>query len=219
MTLNEYLGIREKHPDPGCNESYHEHYAGEEEDFFRIREYNRALVREYPFLLPMNRWTGEIAENYDFGYTELDAMEDGWRIAFSKEFMEELKGELIRYQGVGINRDSSRTKREYIDFLTAEFGSVEHTNTFLYDFHIIQIKEKYGGLRFYIEGAPEGSRVDGIISKYESMSERICGVCGKPARYLSMGWIYPWCEDCKNDFEKQNKERERFRPIDPQEDF
>ena len=218
MTLNEYLGIREKHPDPGCNESYHEHYAGEEEDFFRIREYNRALVREYPFLLPLNRWTGKIAEDYDFEYTELDAMEIGWRIAFSKEFMEELKEELIRYPGSDINHEFNGAKREYIDFLTAEFGSIEYVDTFLYDLRIMQIKEKFGGLRFYIEGAPRESRVDDIISKYESMSERLCGICGRPAKYLSQGWIYPWCEDCKDDFEKQNKERGMFRPIDPQED-
>ena len=218
MTIDEYLEIREKHPDPNSSDKRHRHYDGEEEDYFRICEYNRALVREYPFLLPMNRWTGIIMEDYDFGYTELDAMEDGWRIAFSKEFMEELKEELIRYPGSDINEIANGTKREYIDFLTTEFGSVEYVGTFLYDLRIMQIKEKFGGLRFYIEGEPEESRVDAIINKYERMSERICGICGKPARYLSQGWIYPWCEDCKNDFEKQSKRSGMFRPIDSQED-
>ena len=64
----------------------------------------------------------------------------------------------------------------------------------LKDFYPIQIKEKYGSLRFYTTYTTES--IDNIIKKYEDMSERICVNCGKPATKISVGWICPWCDDC-----------------------
>ena len=52
---------------------------------------NKELIKRYPFLLPRNRWTGEVAEDYDYHYTELDGMPDGWRIAFGKQMCEEIR--------------------------------------------------------------------------------------------------------------------------------
>ena len=37
----------------------------------RIEE-NKKLCKEFPFLIPRNRWTGEIPDDYDYTYTELD---------------------------------------------------------------------------------------------------------------------------------------------------
>ena len=47
-----------------------------------IIEKNKALVDDFPFLLPRNRWTGKVPDDYDYSYTELDAMPEGWRTAF-----------------------------------------------------------------------------------------------------------------------------------------
>lgn len=83
---------------------------------------------------------------------------------------------------------------------------------FLHDFRITQIKEKWGGLRFYVERASK--EVYGIISKYEDISYKKCIDCGKPAKYMSKGWISPYCPDCVSDvskytdMEKQNEEHE-----------
>jgi len=52
---------------------------------------NKELVKEYPFLLPRNRWTGEVPEDYDYSYTEIDAMPKGWRKAFGDQMLKELK--------------------------------------------------------------------------------------------------------------------------------
>ena len=38
-------------------------------------EENRTLIEEMPFLLPRNRWTGEVSPDYDYSYTELDMAE------------------------------------------------------------------------------------------------------------------------------------------------
>lgn len=52
---------------------------------------NKELVEEFPFLLPRNRFTGEVPENYDYSHTELDSMPEGWRKAFGIQLCKELK--------------------------------------------------------------------------------------------------------------------------------
>lgn len=56
---------------------------------------NKELCERYPFLIPRNRWTGEIVEDYDYSYTELDAMPDGWCKAFGERMCEEIREALI----------------------------------------------------------------------------------------------------------------------------
>lgn len=58
---------------------------------------NKRLVEEYPFLLPRNRFTGKVPDDYDFSYTELDEMPKGWRIAFGEQMCQEIKEELEKY--------------------------------------------------------------------------------------------------------------------------
>ena len=65
-------------------------------------------------------------------------------------------------------------------------------------YSICQIKEKYSGLRWYDGGAPK--EVHDIINKYEELSYITCINCGKSAKWLSKGWICPYCDDCKNIF-------------------
>ena len=49
------------------------------------KESNQKLIERFPFLIPRNRWTGKIPEDYDYSYTELDSMPDGWRKAFGSK--------------------------------------------------------------------------------------------------------------------------------------
>ena len=76
------------------------------------REQNRALCEKYPFLIPTNRFSGmriteaagggfwpgdpEAVPEYNYEYTELDAMPRGWRISFGEQLCEELKQALIK---------------------------------------------------------------------------------------------------------------------------
>ncbi len=55
------------------------------------------------------------------------------------------------------------------------------------------IKEKYGQLRLY---ATTTEKVQRVLSKYECASIGYCESCGKPARYMTSGWISFLCEDC-----------------------
>ena len=58
---------------------------------------------------------------------------------------------------------------------------------------IHQVKEKFGGLRFYAGGVSWAVQLalDGI----ERGSERICEECGKPGRPRKGGWIKTLCDE------------------------
>ena len=63
-----------------------------------------------------------------------------------------------------------------------------------WDKRLIQCKEKFGGLRFYIETYPEGSSE--IISKYEKLSYETCETCGdKGTNRKIKGWLYTLCDN------------------------
>ena len=61
-------------------------------------EHNEYLCMEYPFLIPRNKWTDEIIEDFDFSYTKLDSVEEGWR-TLCLNLCEEIKQELLKYDG------------------------------------------------------------------------------------------------------------------------
>jgi len=58
-----------------------------------------------------------------------------------------------------------------------------------------QVKEKYGGLRFYTNYSDR--LIDGMIWLAESMSYHICESCGSTDNVrLTKGWIKARCADC-----------------------
>lgn len=57
---------------------------------------NLKLIEQYPFLLPQQQSTAVSPANYEFGYTELDAIPDGWRTAFGEDICQEIMEELVR---------------------------------------------------------------------------------------------------------------------------
>ena len=57
---------------------------------------NRILCRLYPFLVPWNRFTGGTIPNYDYSFTELDALPIGWRKRFGLRMCHEIKDALLR---------------------------------------------------------------------------------------------------------------------------
>lgn len=140
-------------------------------------KHNEELVKKYPFLFPRNRFTDKVVEDYDYSWTELDEMPEGWKIAFGEQLCEELTEELKKYN--------------YLD-----------------DYRIVQIKEKFGSLRWYDNYHPKGSKMSEIIVKYELISQHTCIKCGKKATKESIGWICPWCDDCAD------KVKDRWEFID-----
>jgi len=71
-------------------------------------------------------------------------------------------------------------------------------------FNVAQVKEKYGGLRFY--AGPCSEEVFNLISEAEDKSYSICEICGAPGKLRDdRGWILTLC-DKHNDNDKSKLE-------------
>lgn len=64
---------------------------------------------------------------------------------------------------------------------------------------IAQVKEKFGGLRFYVDGGTE--EMHNYINFAEAMSVHVCEICGAPGKTDGAGWVKTLCE-------KHHKERD-----------
>ena len=63
-----------------------------------------------------------------------------------------------------------------------------------------QVKQKYGGLRFYVDGGDEFT--EGLVCMSESMSYKTCEMCGTPGKTEGR-WIKTLCVSCrKNQYKK-----------------
>jgi hypothetical protein len=56
----------------------------------------------------------------------------------------------------------------------------------------VQVKEKFGTLRFYYHGGDDV--IDGMVGMAESMSAVTCEECGNPGTDTKGGWIRTLCE-------------------------
>ena len=63
------------------------------------------------------------------------------------------------------------------------------------DFYVVQVKEKFAGLRFYISHGTD--EIFELIREAEKKSEKTCEKCGKPGVVrVRGGWYKCLCEDC-----------------------
>lgn len=71
-------------------------------------------------------------------------------------------------------------------------------------FEVTQVKEKFGGLRFYVSSASE--EMYDLISRYEEKSYSICEICGsKNAKIRDGGWVVTLCDTCNKKREDERK--------------
>lgn len=62
------------------------------------------------------------------------------------------------------------------------------------DYHILQIKEKFGALTWYDHGG--NLEINAIKNKYRQRSIHTCIRCGEPATRVTTSWISPYCDSC-----------------------
>lgn len=88
-------------------------------------------------------------------------------------------------------------KRAFGKIMLEEYREVLIRNHYLNDFQWMEVKEKYGTLRLYSNGAPR--EVLKLESKYDYISGFFCISCGRiNSPVLTDGWVEPLCEDCYN---------------------
>ena len=71
---------------------------------------------------------------------------------------------------------------------------------------IAQIKEKFGGLRFYYDGGDD--KIQGMVRMAEAWADAVCEDCGAPATKKTTGWIRNVCD--KHFEEREVARKERF---------
>lgn len=67
------------------------------------------------------------------------------------------------------------------------------------DYTILQIKEKFGGLRYYIGSLHENvfDKVHDIIKDAEKTAAKTCECCGEPGTLCRRGgWLKTLCQGC-----------------------
>ena len=83
--------------------------------------------------------------------------------------------------------------------------------SYVEDFEVYQIKEKYGSLTIYWgwdfrdytdEEDRDRKEIDdaikNIVEKYRKISEHTCVQCGGKATFFSSHWVIPWCDNCRD---------------------
>lgn len=70
---------------------------------------------------------------------------------------------------------------------------IEDLETLGWNGQILQVKEKFGGLRFYINGGPKG--VHERIVQAERESYDVCERCGQPGKLRPIDWWKTLCDE------------------------
>jgi len=127
---------------------------------------------KYPFWKARNVWSGKF-----MGYTHTwyDDIPEGWKIAFGKNLSKDI---------LKAGRQTRKRLEKHVSW--------EDMLSFQ------QIKEKWGVLCLYASASKE---IQEVLDYYEHLSQGYCICCGKPARYITKGWVSFQCENCfvKND--------------------
>lgn len=135
---------------------------------------NKRLIKEFPFLLPRNRFTDKKMKNFDYTWTELDNLASGWKDSFGLELCENLKRLLVK---------ANFLKKYRIIDIKEKYGTLR-----LYSNGVPEeISDEY----------------ETLINYYEDKSQLVCHICGKPSKYVTDGWIEYLCEEhLENKLEK-----------------
>jgi hypothetical protein len=71
---------------------------------------------------------------------------------------------------------------------------------------VVQIKEKFGGLRFYYDGGDD--EISGMVRMAESWAAHSCETCGAPGKTREGGWIKTLCDHHEAKRQQRKKEYE-----------
>lgn len=145
-----------------------------------IREYNKSLIEKYPWVEIKNH------SNYD-PYPEHELTED------------------MRYNWTWLDAMEPGWRLAFGEQMCEELQKELERVDFVNEYCILEIKEKFGELRWGTGGIPADSKLFEIAEKYEDMSLNYCMNCGKPNEWVldDSYFIYYYCNDCKEMLERE----------------
>lgn len=74
------------------------------------------------------------------------------------------------------------------------------------EFYVVQIKEKFGGLRYYMHETNDA--INALIKEAEIKAEKTCERCSEPGTIENIGnWLNCFCNKCKEDRKQEIKKR------------
>lgn len=143
-----------------------------------LKKKNKMLIQKYPWIMPRNRWSDKIPSNFDYTYTELDAIPTGWMKAFGMQMVEEINNELIKSGKMDSFR-ITQIKEKYGRF---EFYTYGGSN------EVSEIIEDYGNISEFI--CIRCGRLDVPIISNNGWYEPICKYCfeEQEKRMEKNGW-------------------------------
>ena len=111
--------------------------------------------------------------------------------------------EFLNYEIGGLTAHFTETQvtdRFYFEIQNGWLGIAKRLITDLvemgWDKRVCQVKEKFGGLEFYVDRAPEG--VLDRINEARKESHTVCEICGEPGELRTdRNWFKTLCDGCK----------------------
>jgi len=89
--------------------------------------------------------------------------------------------------------------QSHIDWKNRQLGVVPQVT-------VAQIKEKFGGLRFYYDGGDE--QIRGMVQMAEAWADASCEECGAPGKRRDGGWIKTLCDHHEAERQQRIKQYE-----------
>ena len=132
----------------------------------REQRKNKELTEEFPFLLPHNKFSGRVPDAYEYEYTELDMLPEGWKNAFGLDMVKDLKEILVKHNCMEKYRIYDIKEKwgvlRWDDLGVPDSAETEHAEW---------------------------------LDKYEELSAETCASCGRPAQGKTK-WSVPCCTEC-----------------------
>ena len=119
------------------------------------------------------------------GSTYLGGMPKGWRLAFGRQMCEDI-AKAAAADGV------------HLDHL-----------------RVIDVKEKFGRLRWYWGRTGRSRKIEDVTRRYEAVSSAFCAKCGSHPVMLSSGYVIPLCGECWKAWQERS-ETDAGKPFVPE---
>lgn len=119
---------------------------------------------------------GLMVPEYNYQRNEGIHVRDGWH-----QLLEEMFG-CIKHHEEQLKISDDYRKKVGMEPLSTDYDPVE----------ILQVKEKFGGMRCYFRGGDQYTA--GVIQMAEVMSFRICDVCGNKGEVRDLSWMRTLCD-------------------------